>query len=289
MMSKDIHCIIGPTGIGKTAYAIKLAKQINAEIISADAYQVYRQMDIGTAKPSLDELNLIPHHLIDIKHPSEPYSLHEFLSLTETLISDLRKKNKSIIICGGTALFIHAFIYSYSLPKAASDSVIRDQLIKDYDVIGKDALWKKLHSIDPTSAQSIHPNNKHHLIRALEIYYISNKKPSEEKQKSNTIREDVKIIGLTSSKDVVHERIEQRVDMMMANGFIEEVQTLIHDGITPSMQSFKALGYLQVLDYINGLHNKEDMVEDIKKLTKKFSKRQMTWFKRIEDASWKTI
>ena len=288
-MKKDIYCIIGPTGIGKTAYAIHLAQQINAEIISADAYQVYKHMDIGTAKPTKKELALVPHHLIDIKYPNDDYSLHDFLSLSEKIIKKLRQKNKAIILCGGTALFIHAFLYSYSLPKAASDPKIRTQLLKDYDEKGKDYLWNKLNKIDPDSAVSIHPNNKHHLVRALEIYTISNKKPSEQKQKSETIRTDTKIIGLTSSKEVVKERIDLRVNKMIKDGFIQEVQELLDSGVSIEAQSFKALGYLQVFNYIKGSILKEEMVDYIKMLTKKFSKRQMTWFKRIDHVDWQEV
>ena len=288
-MTQDIYCIIGPTGIGKSAYAIELATTLNAEIISADAYQVYRHMDIGTAKPNAAELKAAPHHLIDIKDPTEAYSLGDFLSLSKQLITDIRQKNKPVIICGGTALFIHAFLYSYSLPNAQSDPDIRQDLLDQYDEYGKDYLWNKLQNIDPVSAASIHPNNKHHLLRALEIYAISKQKPSDIKQRSQTQRSDSKIIGLRSTKEVVHQRIDLRVKKMINDGFIDEVNDLRKRGVPSTAQSFKALGYLQVLDFIKGNINTKEMVECIQNLTKKFSKRQMTWFKKIENVNWQEI
>ncbi|RAP27303.1 tRNA (adenosine(37)-N6)-dimethylallyltransferase MiaA [Candidatus Marinamargulisbacteria bacterium SCGC AG-343-D04] len=286
---QDITYIIGPTGIGKSNYAIQLAQEQGASIISADSYQVYRYLDIGTAKVSKEQQQLVPHHLIDIKMPNETYTVVEFLQLTETIINSERTANRPIIICGGSGLFSRSFLYRYQFPKAQSDPDIRDQLARDYDTKGKDALWALLCQKDPVSAKLIHPNNKHHLIRALEISAITGLPPSQLKQHSATCRPDTKVIGLTVPRTVVKERISTRVDMMITQGLVQEVESLLQRGFSQDLQSMKGIGYKEVIDYLNGSLDKNKMIDCIKLHTHQFSKRQMTWFKRIDNVLWKNI
>ena len=222
----DIHYIIGPTAIGKSDQAISLAKKLNADIISADAYQVYIGMDIGTAKTNPHEQQGITHHLIDIKHPTEPYNVTNFIQLTNDLIQQARATNKASIICGGNGLFARAFLYSYTFPAAKSDPKIRARLEEHYHTGNKQKLWEELNSKDPISAAKIHPNNKHHLLRALEILSITGQPASSIKKQQPTIRKDTKVIGLSTDRSRVVSRINNRVDSMIKEGLIDEVTAL---------------------------------------------------------------
>ena len=278
--------IVGPTGVGKSDFAIELAQKNGAEIISADAYQVYKGLDIGTAKVSADQQALVTHHLIDIKSPNEAYSVVEFLALTEALISS----GKPLILCGGSGLFAKSFLYRYSFPpKAKSDPAVRQALEQDYDRLGKEALWERLNMCDPDTAERIHPNNKHHLIRALEIIQITGDNPSDVKHQANSIRTDTQVIGLTAPRSVVVQRISDRVDKMIQLGLIDEVASLLAQGALPESQSMQGIGYKDVIAYLHGRITKEKMIDCIKVQTHQFSKRQMTWFRKIENVHWKTI
>lgn len=272
--------VIGPTGIGKSDYAISLAKQTGAQIISADAYQVYRGMDIGTAKVSAELQRSVRHHLIDILDPNEPYSVHEFLSRTNTLI---QSTSSPYIICGGTGLYTHALLHDFSLT-APSNPTIRAELTDTYAIDNGATLHVQLTQRDPQSATTIHPNNKHRLIRALEIAMITNEKPSELKQRS-TQRTDIAIIGLTSSRDTIRDRIDRRVDAMMAQGFRDEVQHLCnrYPTIPPALH---AIGYKQLSDHLIQNTPLDEAVEQIKIKTKQFAKRQLTWYRRLNHVKW---
>ena len=282
----NIFYIIGPTAIGKSDYAIKLALKINAEIISADAYQIYKHMDIGTGKISKEEQKKVPHHLIDSLYPNEFYNVTDFLKHTHTLIKSISSKNKKIIICGGNGLYLRSFLYQYTFPSAKSDPKIRHQLEQDYLNIGKNYLWEKLNTIDPVSAKKIHPNNKHHLLRCLEIHALTDKIPSKIKNQKNQIRQDVKVIGLNADRNVVKENISRRVDTMIDKGLINEVETLLKKGFNPDLPALNCIGYKETISYLKGIINKKDMIELIKRNTNHFSKRQMTWFKKIENINW---
>ena len=275
--------IIGPTGIGKSSLALRLAKQLNTDIISADSYQVYKGMDIGTAKVSLDDQNEVPHHLIDTHLPSDPYTVIDFMRYCQKTLDS----SNQTIICGGNGLFLRSFIYNYQFPKAKSNPDIRNTLIHDYETGKKQSLWNQLNTVDPTSAATIHVNNKHQLIRALEIYLITNQAPSKIKQKQPKPRQDVTIIGLTNDRSVVTERIDKRVDTMIKQGLIEEVKHLLEQGYQPSLPALNCIGYKEAITYLNGGISQDEMIELIKVHTHQFSKRQMTWFKKIENVFWK--
>ena len=272
--------VIGPTGIGKSDYAISLAKQTGAQIISADAYQVYRGMDIGTAKVSAELQRSVTHHLIDILDPNEPYSVHEFLSRTNTLI---QSASSPYIICGGTGLYTHALLHDFSLA-APSNPRLRAELTDMYTIDNGATLHAQLTQRDPQSATTIHPNNKHRLIRALEIAMITNEKPSELKQR-RTQRTDIAIIGLTSSRDTIRDRIDTRVDAMMAQGFRDEVRQLCkrYPTIPPALH---AIGYKQLSDHLIQNTPLDEAVEQIKIKTKQFAKRQLTWYRRLNHVKW---
>jgi tRNA dimethylallyltransferase len=288
-MKKDITIIIGPTGIGKSDFAIDLACKTKAEIISADAYQVYKYMDIGTAKVSKEERKLVPHHLIDIKEPDESYSVAEFVQLTNKVIANMRKKQKPIIICGGTGFFVKAFLYNYEFPDFGATKQIRDKLYEELANTSNQEMWTKLSKIDPKSAEIIDPQNTKRIIRALEIFEQTKTNPSSLRKKSEQPRQDTKIICLTSQRENVVKRIENRADNMIELGFIEEVKSLLNKGYKTGLQSFEAIGYKEIINFLHGSITKKEMLELIKTRTRQFSKRQMTWFKKFENIIWHEI
>ncbi len=289
-MNKDIYIILGPTAIGKTEYSLKLANEINAEIISSDAFQVYRYMDIGTGKVSKEIQARIPHHLIDIKYPDENYSVQEFITLCTDKIKYIRKKNKPIIIVGGTLFYLNAFIYDYKLPINTNDYNYRQELEQRLNQYGVNNLWEELIEIDPNCINYIDSNNPRRIIRALEIYYLTKAKPSEIRFKQNHIRSDIQqIIGLTSEREILYNKINQRVEKMFEEGFIEEVQNLIKMGYQKELSAFKAIGYSQICDYLNGSICKEEVIKLVQKQTRNFAKRQITWQKQFKNVKWITI
>ncbi len=291
-MKPKITVIIGPTASGKSDYAIQLAQKINAEIISADAYQIYKGLDIGTAKVTPSQQALIPHHLIDIKAPTEPYNVTEFIKQSKKIIKHIRSRQKPIIICGGTGLYIRSFLYNYQFPipstphkKTTPPTHLENKDTKD--------LWKQLNDIDHETAKKIPYQNKRRIIRALTIFYETNQKPSKIKQQRDIIRSDVKLIGLRYPRTTLIQRINTRVDQMIKNGLVNEVTQLLHIGVHPTAQSLQAIGYKEIVDYLTPQKNTHingstlnDTIERIKIKTRQFSKRQMTWFKKIPHVQW---
>jgi tRNA dimethylallyltransferase len=289
-MNTPITLIIGPTAIGKSDYAINLAKQTGAEIISADAFQVYRGMDIGTGKVLPHEQQGIPHHLIDTKNIDEPYSVNDFLAETNAILDTLAKQQKPAIICGGTGFYINSFLHQVTFSPGLKDQALREQLMSEYKQKGGQEMWENLALKDPHYAQTVSPNDTHRVVRALELIILGKGKPlSELISKQPTQRSDVSIIGLTADRTTVVTRIHDRIDAMFENGFVEEVQSLQHKGFNPRYQSFKALGYPEIVSYLSGSIHYNDMLECIKIKTRQFAKRQMTWFKKIHYVHWTKI
>ncbi len=282
---KKIQIILGPTGIGKSAYAIDIAQKTGAEIISADAYQVYKDFNIGTAKITKEEQKLVPHHLIDILDPTVPYDVVQFQSRSKQLINALTAKNTPSIICGGTAYYLMAFLYNYDFSQSPeSDPVVRDALEERYIKEGKNVLLAELQQIDPILHAKIDQGNPRRLLRALEIYELTGKPPSSFKIEG-PLRADCEIIGLTTDRDIVYDKINKRVDQMIQVGLIEEVEQLL-SRYPQDAPAFQALGYKQCIAYLQGTCDKTTMIDQIKTLSRRFAKRQMTWFKRIENVNW---
>ena len=267
--------VLGPTASGKTDFALILAKQLQAEIISADAFQVYKYMDIGTAKVSQNIQKTIPHHLIDIRYPNEPYTLYDFLSLSNSAIDILKKKEKPIIICGGTGLYINAFLYNYDLTHQPRTPDIRHHLEQQLKREGKEAFWERLNKIDPKTANCIHPNNTRRVLRSLEIHLQTKKKPSDIKRKEMHARTDCTLWGMAQEKTQLHERINTRVDNMIQNGLVEEVDALLKRGYRENCLAFQALGYKECILYLKGSLEKKEMIDLIKSKTRQFAKRQI--------------
>lgn len=278
--------LIGPTAVGKTKLSIELAKRFNGEIISGDSMQVYKEMDIGTAKICPEEMEGIPHHLIDIKEPEEPFSAAEFQELVRSKITEVSKRGKLPMIVGGTGLYIQSVIYDYQFSEAASDSEFRDQLEKEAEAVGNEELHSRLKSIDPESAERIHPNNIRRVIRALEIYHCTGKTMTEyQQQQEPELLYDTCIIGLTMDRELLYERINQRVDLMMEQGLLKEVKTLHEKGIR-DCQSIQAIGYKELYDYLDDKVDFKEAIENLKQNSRRYAKRQLTWFRNKMNVEW---
>lgn len=278
--------IIGPTAVGKTAISIELAKRFSGEIISGDSMQIYRGMDIGTAKISKEEMDGIPHHLIDIKNPEESFSAFDFQKLVRKKITEITKRNHLPMIVGGTGLYIQSVIYDYQFNDHSTDDNIRNNLYRRLELEGIAPLYQELKRIDPQAAENIHPNNKRRVIRALEIYYTTGQTMTE--QKLNQQREllyDVALVGLTMERDVLYERINKRVDQMIRQGLVKEAKVFYDQGLK-NVQSTQAIGYKELFHYFDGKISLDEAIEQIKKNTRRFAKRQLTWFRNKMDVEW---
>ena len=280
----DVLCIVGPTAVGKTKMSIELAKQLNGEIISGDSMQIYRGMDIGTAKATMDERQGIPHHLIDEKNPDEPYSVAAFQQTVRAKMEEIKSRGKLPIIVGGTGLYIKSVLYDYEF---AGESESKEIDEAKYGHLSNEELHAKLAAVDEAGAKDIHPNNRKRVIRALEIYETSGVKKSEmiEKQEHKMIY-DACLIGLTDDRNVLYDRINKRVDVMYETGLVEEVKALFDEGIPAESQSIRAIGYKELYDYFKGFISLEESKELIKRNSRRYAKRQYTWFNNQMDVTW---
>jgi tRNA dimethylallyltransferase len=281
--------ILGPTATGKTRLAVELAQKLNGEIISADSMQVYRGMDIGTAKPTMEERQGIPHYLIDIRNPDEEWTVSDFVREAQSLKIEVQNQGKIPIIAGGTGLYLWALLEGFSFPITPPDKELRARLEKE----PVSALSSRLSAVDPKAASKIHPHDKKRIIRALEVYELTGKPISELQRKkvSHSPRLSVgnypaTLIGLTLPREELYSRINQRVDSMIEKGLIEEVKKLLNKGYSKSLPAFQALGYKEVVEFIDGRWTIEEMIFELKKRTRHFARRQMTWFRRFKDVNW---
>lgn len=278
VMKPKIVIIIGPTAVGKTNYAIKLAKAKNKEIISADSMQVYKNMDIGTAKPSKKEQQGIFHHLLSIKKPDESWTVADFISECRKKIKLILKKGKLPIVVGGTGLYINALLQGFSFPIIEADPEYRKKLYKQDSL----KLYEKLNQIDPAAAKKIHPNDKKRIVRALEVFHKTGKPISQAQNKNPLSKEyDIQIKFLDLPREKLYERINQRVDNMIKKGLINEVKKLKAKGYDKNFPSMQGLGYKEILDYLDNKTTKEAAIDLIKQKTRNFARRQLVWFRRI--------
>jgi len=279
--------IFGPTASGKSRLAIKLASLFNAEIVSADSMQVYRFMDIATAKASRKDRESIPHHLTDIVYPDEDYTAARYREDAISVIQDIHCRGKNIILVGGTCLYLKVLTHGlFSGP--AADTLLRSDLERLETEMGSGHLHARLKEVDPTSAENIHPNNTKRLIRALEVYYLTNI-PISIHQKNHGFKDkrfDTLKIGIRKERERLYSDIENRVDMMISEGLEEETRGLLSMGYSPSLKSMRGLGYKEIIGYIEGRHSLAEAVCLIKRNTRLFAKRQMTWLKKEKDLEW---
>lgn len=281
---KKVVVVVGPTGVGKTKMGVALAKYFDGEVISGDSMQIYKLMNIGTAKVTTEEMEGIPHHLIDIKNPKENYSVKEFQEEVRLKIDEISARQKLPIIVGGTGLYIKATLYDYVFSESQID---HQEYIEKYKNYSNEELYKFLKKIDLESAASLHPNNRQRVLRAIAIYESTGTKKSDLLAKQeHKLLYDVKFIGLTLPRDVLYERINERVDLMMNQGLLQEIEMLMRMNLSPELQSMKAIGYKEWFAYYQGNQNLEETIELIKKNSRNYAKRQYTWFNNQVPVKW---
>ncbi len=287
MKKPKLIVLLGPTAVGKTRLSLDIAERYNAEIISGDSMQVYRGMDIGTAKITELEKRKIPHHLIDIKDPNEPFSVSEFQRLAREKINDIHARGKQPIIVGGTGLYIESLCYDFEFNPTHHDNHYRDQLLNVANELGNQALHDQLMKIDPVAAKRIHPNDQRRVIRALEVFHVTGDLFSQ--QLRGDIKEspfDLCMIGLTMDRDLLYKRIEERIDLMADEGLLEEVKSLLAKGYTHDSIAMQGLGYKEIIQFIHGEYNWERAIYLLKRNTRRFAKRQLSWFRHMKDIHW---
>ena len=277
--------IVGPTAVGKTELTLELAEQLNAEVISGDAYQVYKQLNIGTAKPSMDELNRVKHHLIDILESNDSYSVSIFQDQAKEIIASLKDQNILPILSGGTGLYVQSLLENYNFNDVKPDENLRAKLDELYNTKGIEGLRDYAFTLGKAHNIEIQYSDKHRLYRAIEILHHGNV-DSLRNQTKDGLSYKGPIIGLMRDRDKLYERINLRVDMMFDAGLIEEVEQLIKSGVNPDCQAFKGIGYKEVVEYLNGSITLDECRDLIKKNTRHFAKRQITWYKRMPYIEW---
>lgn len=285
-MKPKVIVIVGPTASGKTDLSIRLAKELNGEIISADSMQIYKKMTIGTAKPTQEEMQGIIHHMIDIIEPNESFNVAKYKEMAEEKIEEILSKGKQPIIVGGTGLYVDTLVKGIEFFDIENDFEYRNKLEEETKLKGIDWLHDELKKVDPVAAENIEKNNVRRVIRALEIYKVTGKTKTElDKESVKGSKYDYYVFGLLWDREELYKRINLRVDIMLEMGLIEEVKSLIqNEGF--SKTSLQGLGYKEVVEYLDGIISYEEMIEKIKMETRKYAKRQMTWFKRNKDIVW---
>jgi len=279
--------LVGPTAVGKTALSIGIAERWNAEIISGDSMQVYRGMDIGTAKASPEERARVRHHLIDIVDPDEPFSVSDYQRLAREAIADIAGRGKLPFVVGGTGLYIEAALYDFRFTPAGVNPDLREELRRLAETEGPEALHARLAERDPETARRLHPNDVKRVIRALEIQAATGI-PLSRHLAGHSRRPvyDLCIIGLTMDRQTLYKRIEQRVDQMLEKGLVDEVRALLERGCTREMVSMQALGYKEIAEHLEGLCTLEEAVERMKRGTRRYAKRQLSWFRHMNGVHW---
>ena len=287
-MLQKICILAGPTAVGKTEISLALAKSLCGEIISADSAQVYKYMDIGTAKLKEEEMQGIRHYMIDEVTPDMDFSVAQFREKAELYIKDINDRGKLPIITGGTGLYINSLLNNLDFTDSISDEVYRKEMQETAQVKGNEYVHAMLEAVDPASYKRLHPNDLRRVIRALEVYKHTGRPISyfQEESRKQPPRYDFAYITLTMDRRKLYERIDQRVDKMMASGLVEEVEGLIKRGYGRELNSMQALGYKEIADYLHGLITKDESVRILKRDTRHYAKRQLTWFRVDKRVNW---
>ena len=286
MKKIPIIILTGPTAVGKTNLSIDLAKELNAEIISADSMQIYKYMDIGSAKVTEYEMQGVKHYLVDEVTPDYVFSVSEFQKRADDYIEKINDENKKVLVTGGTGLYLNSLIYNMDFAKSDANNELREKLRIELEENGIDYMHNKLKELDPEAAQRIHKNNTKRVIRALEVCLSG--------EKMNDFSNDLKfnekynpiIIVLNREREHLYERINKRVDIMMDNGLIDEVKNLLKMGYTKDMISMQGIGYKEIIKYLDGEYTLDEAIDIIKRDSRRYAKRQLTWFRRYDDAKW---
>lgn len=280
---ENLLIITGPTGIGKTEISLKLANKYKGEIISSDSMQIYKKLDIGTAKVDLDKTD-IPHHMVDILEAHENFSVADFKFKAKEIISDINRRGGLPILVGGTGLYINSIVYNLDFTETKADYEYRDDLRKILEEKGSEFLYNKLFNLNKDMAAKIHPNNGQRIIRALEILKSGNEKENNFRQENEDY--NLIFIGLNMDRERLYGRINSRVDKMIELGLVDEVRSLLDQGLDKNAQSLKAIGYKEVISYLEGEIEYSEMIDLIKKNSRHYAKRQLTWFRRDGRIKW---
>jgi tRNA dimethylallyltransferase len=287
-MQKQLIVIGGATATGKSKLALELAKQINGEIISADSMQVYKQMNIGTAKPSAEEMRTVKHHMIDVVAPDEAFSVATYKKMCKACIESVHANGEIPILVGGTGFYINAVIFDNEFTESTIDITYRNSLYEIAEKSGNEKLHNKLAEIDPESAELIHQNNTKRVVRAIEFFNQTGQKMSEHNAQEQTrpLSYDVKFFIANMERSKLYDKINERVDQMMDSGLLEEVRGLLSNGYTKDLVSMQGIGYKELISYIDGEMSLDDSINKIKQNTRHYAKRQLTWFRNQTTAVW---
>ena len=285
-LRKIVPILVGPTAVGKTSVSIVLAQDLNAEIISADSRQVYKHMNIGTAKPSSDELDAVPHYLVDILELDKVYTAGQFAEDALNLIADIRSRDKTPLVIGGSGFYIKALVEGiFDTP--SRDDAVRESLEAEAEKIGSGKLYERLRKVDPDYAATIHPNNIKRIIRALEIYEVTGKPATEHfEEEHQGIPYPYVFIGLKRPRRQLYERINLRVEQMIKDGLVDEVRSIREMGYTGEENALQTVGYQEIFKYLDGKISLEESINEIQKNTRRYAKRQMTWFRNQHNVTW---
>jgi len=278
--------IVGPTATGKTAVSVRVAKILGGEIVSADSMLVYRYMDIGTAKPSLEECQDIAHYMIDVVDPDEPYSVALYKEQAEKCVHAIAKRGKIPLLVGGTGLYVRSITDQYSFKPADTSGTLRQRLFEEAERIGREELYRRLAEVDPVTAAKVHPNNLKRVIRALEVYNLTGQPISSGQNNRTEPKYNLVMFGLILERSLLYRHIEKRVDEMLAEGLAGEVRQLLGRGYDPGLVSMQGLGYKEMAQYILGNTTFEEALISLKQNTRRFAKRQITWFRRDKRIKW---
>ena len=287
-MKPKVVVIVGPTASGKTALSIELAKKINGEVISSDSMQIYKDMDIGTAKVTKEEAQGIKHYLVDCVSPDERYTVSDFKKDAENAIEEILAKGKTPIVVGGTGLYVNSLIYGIEYQDMQFDENYRNELMNKAETEnGLKELWDEASKIDPEAMKKISPNDKKRIVRVLEIFKATGKTKTEQEilSRQNGVKYDYKVFGITMDRGKLYSRINLRVDLMIEKGLEDEVRSLVNK-YTKFPTAMQGLGYKEVVEYFDGIITREEMIDKIKQESRRYAKRQLTWFRKNKETIW---
>lgn len=288
-MSKiPLIVVAGPTASGKTSLSIELAKRLNSEIVSADSMQIYKYMNIGSAKPDADEMQGIKHYMLDEVDPSVKFSVAQYAEMAHEYIKQIHDKGKVPVMVGGTGLYIQSVVDDVEFKEEETDTTIRDELTKIGEEKGGEYLVEMLREVDPVSAERLHPNNMRRVIRAIEFYRTMGFPISEHQENTKQAESRYKAVQLAINwdREILYDRINKRVDIMVETGLFDEVKMLMDKGYTRDTTAMQGIGYKEVMDYFDGLYSKEETIELVKRNSRRYAKRQLTWFRRDKRIHW---